>query len=390
MSKEILQPVEVTHNDLHSELVSHIVYDELSRQAQNHTGKKNRFSPLDWNPRYIEDDPLAGNPGQLLDDYRIEAVMTPGLEPFIEASAEVFLSGFSKITDSFYANTPLMESIQEKINAKENIVVVTNHGEIYDIAIILAALRLSLAKHAETKDETPIQADHYNLIVHRMISQLGVPDEKDPSAVSPALSILQLVGETYLSFPRTENAKKAHIPPELDRVCNENMLAVLHEKMETGSQILAFAPSGSKDESLLDKLGKKRKVIKPVNRGTYKLMQLPNTSVLGVGVALDHENGPVCSMTDLTLCTDDDACHELLDSIADKHAALTGIRTLYARKQTDLDAWRKEAHLPEILVPGVASDDPEKKKLLGALATGVSLGVAVGYVLGNYYRKKNK
>lgn len=127
-----------------------------------------------------------------MDDYRIEADMTPGLEPFIEASAEVFLSGFSKITDSFYANTPLMESIQEKINAKENIVVVTNHGEIYDIAIILAALRLSLAKHAETKDEAPIQADHYNLIVHRMISQLGVADEKDPSAVLHLMRSLEL------------------------------------------------------------------------------------------------------------------------------------------------------------------------------------------------------
>ena len=95
-------------------------------------------------------------------------------------------------------------------------------------------------------------------------------------------------------------------------------------------------------------------------------------------------------MTELTLCADDNACHELLDSIADKHAALTGIRTLYARKQTDLDAWRKEAHLPEILVPGIAPDAPEKKKILGALATGVSLGVAVGYVLGNYNRNKDK
>ena len=386
MSKEFLQPIEVTNSDLHSELVSHIVYDELARQAQNHTGKRNRFVALDWDPRYTETDALHGNPGQLLDDYRIEPNMMPGLEPFIEASGEIFLDGFSKITGSFYEKTELMESIQDKLDANENIVVVTNHGEIYDIAIILASLRLALAKHTIDKGKDPITADHYNLIVHRMISQLGVADEKNPDKVAPALSVLQLVGETFLSFPRTENAKKAHIPPALDKICTEKMLEALHEKMETGSQILAFAPSGSKDESILDRFGKKRKVIKPVNRGTYKLMQMPNTAILGVGVALDHENGPVCSMTDLMTCENDEACHELLDSIAEKHTALTGIRTLYARKQADLDSWRKEAHLPEKILPHTDAHNPEIKKILGAFAAGMGLGITAGFVLRNRKR----
>lgn len=389
MSKEILRPIEVTHRDLHSELVSHIVYDELSKQAQNHTGKRNRFTPLDWNPRYVYLDPDKGYPGQLLDDFRIEANMMPDLEPFIEASGEIFLKGFSKITESFYENKPLMESIQNKLDAKENIIVVTNHGEIYDIAIILASLRLALSKHATDQDQKPMTADHYNLIVHRMISQLGIADENNSKKVAPALSILQLVGETYLSFPRTENTKKAHIPPELDKICTEKMLNALHNKMEVGSQILAFAPSGSKDESILDRFGKKRKVIKPVNKGTYKLMQQSNTSILGVGVALDHHDGPICSMTELTVCESDEACHELLDSIAEKHTALTGIRTLYARKQADLDAWRKEAHLPEKLQPANEKEEADIKRLVGAMTLGAVLGAASGYILGNRNRKKN-
>jgi|GEM_PF-2087880 len=390
MSKEIIQPIEVTQQDLHSELVSHIVYDELTRQAQNHTGKRNRFTALRWNPRDIAEDPTVGYPGQLLDDYRIEANMMPGLEPFIEASGEVFLKGFSKITDSFYDNKGLMDSIQGKLEARENIVVVTNHGEIYDIAIILASLRLALSKHAVDQEREPMHANHYNLIVHRMISQLGIADERNPENVAPALSILQLVGETFLSFPRTENAKKAHIPPALDKICTENMLYALHEKMSEGSQILAFAPSGSKDESILDRFGKKRNVIKPVNRGTYKLMQQPNTSILGVGVALDHHDGPVCSMTELTVCDNDEACHDLLDSIAERHSKLTGIKTLYARKQADLDAWRKEAHFPEKLHNNENSQTLKMQHVIGSTVLGAVFGVAVGHLLANRNSKKNK
>ena len=119
-------------------------------------------------------------------------------------------------------------------------------------------------------------------------------------------------------------------------------------------------------------------------------MQQPNTSILGVGVALNHSEGPVCSMTELVICDNDEACHELLDSIAEKHTKLTGIRTLYARKQADLDAWRKEAHLPEKLQPASEEEAQDLKILVGAVAIATTFGVAMGYALGNRYRNKNK
>ena len=387
MRNEQQPTVEVSEADLHSELLSKLVYDEQARQASGHTGRQSPFVQLGWDPRNIHSDPSAGYPGQLLEDFCIEPDLMPDLEPFIEVSGELFLNGFSKITQSFYDNKALLDSMNEKITGGENIVVVTNHGEIYDIAIIQAALRVALAKHAFDSGEAPLAADRFNLIVHRMISQLGIPDESSPEGAAPALSILQLVGETFLSFPRTETAKKAHIPPELDRKCTELMLDRLSLKMSQGGQILAFAPSGSKDESIRDKLGMRRKVIKPVNAGTYRLMRQEKTWILAVGVALDQEDGPACSISDLTQCESDEDCHQLLESIAERHARLTGIKTFYARKQADLDAWREEA---AETVHEVTEDPVKRNKILipaSTLAAGAILGFAIGRKLRNGKRQ---
>jgi hypothetical protein len=374
----------VTESDLQSSLVSHMVYEELARQASSHTGKQGRFVPLQWNPRDIHEDPESGYPGQLLEDYCIEANTQPGMESFIEAYGELFIDGFSKITNEFYENKPLLDSMREKLDSAENIIVVTNHGEIYDIAVILASLRVALGRHLQDNAEQPLSADRFNIIVHRMISQIGLPDEHDPNNTAPALSILQLIGETYLSFPRTENAKKARIPHALDKTCTELMLSKLSNKMSQGGQVLAFAPSGSKDESLRDRFGKSRKVIKPVNSGTHRLMRQEKTWVLGVGVALDQKDGAACSISDLVQCNTDEECHQLLESIADRHTLLTGIKTFYARKQADLDSWRAEAtahkqeQQPQNLETSRSIDAKDALLIgIGALAAGALLGHAI-------------
>lgn len=385
MHNEQLPPIEVSENDLRSHMVSHMVYEEQIRQAKGHTGKNDRFVQLPWDPRDVYEDPKSGYPGQLLEDFQIEPDMTPHMEPFIEASGEIFLEGFSKITETFYEDKQLLSDITEKIDDGENVVVVTNHGEIYDIAVILAAMRVALAKHSIDNEREPLTADRFNLIVHRMISQLGVPDQNNPDGPpAPALSILQLVGETFLSFPRTENAKKAYIPPVLDRTCTELMLHNLSLKMSEGGQILAFAPSGSKDESILDRFGKRRKVIKPVNSGTYRLMRQDKTWILAVGVALDQEDGPACSISELTQCETDEECHQLLESIAERHTRLTGIKTFYARKQADLDAWREETAETVHEV----KENPEKRNKILVPAGTLAVGAVAGFLFGRHLRNK--
>jgi hypothetical protein len=385
MSNEQPPAIEATEQDLHSYLWAKLVYDEQSRQADSHTGRNSPFASLPFNPRDIDNGNSDGHPGQLLDDYCIEPDMTPDMEPFIEMQGEEFQNGFTDIVDSFYKNKELIGDINHKLSLGDNIVVITNHGEIYDIAIIQAALRVALARDAIDQNQDPLTADRFNLIVHRMISQLGVPDKNNPqNQPAPALSILRLVGQTYLSFARTENSKKAQIPSALDKKCNELMLESLGNKMAHGGQILAFAPSGSKDESIRDRFGKWLKVIKPVNAGTYRLMRQDKAWILAVGVALDHESGPVCSVSELIKCESNEECHQLLESIAEHHTRLTGIKTFYARKQADLDAWREEAveTVHEVTV------DPERRnKILIPAATFVA-GALAGFIIGRKSRNR--
>lgn len=389
MPEKLTNHVEVTEADINSELWSSFVFNELNRQASNHSGKRGRFESLDWNPRNDYDN-IDGYPGQILSDVCIEPITTPGLESFIEAAGEEFLDGFSSIVDKFYQNKPLLDDINKTLDYGENVAVITNHGEIYDIAIILTALRVALAKNANDNKEEPIETNRFNLIVHRMISQLGVASKEDSETIAPALGILQLLRETYLSFPRTENAKKAHIPAELVKKCNDLMLDKLNEKMSGGGQILAFAPSGSKDESIRDRLGRMLHVIKPVNAGTYRLMQAPNTKILAVGVALNSKDGPRCSMSELTTCSNDKDCEDLLETIAKRHTSLTGIITHYAHSQEDLELFRKDADEPkpniQIAEPPT-NDEIDKLKTIGLIALGAISGIAIGkYLLDRKYK----
>ncbi|MEI6481499.1 MAG: hypothetical protein WCO19_04310 [Candidatus Saccharibacteria bacterium] len=381
-----VQEAPISPSDLHSEMISKMVYDELARQASGHTSRASRFVPLDWNPREVFRNPNEGNPGQLLADYCITPDVIDGIEDFIQASAETFLPGFSGMVEKFRdpEHEPLLDSLIEKLNANENVLIATNHGEIYDIAIILSAIRVALAGHLTDQDREPIAADRFNIIVHRMISQLGVAGDHDPTKIAPALSILKLVGEIYLSFPNTETSKKARLPQGLSKYCNKQMLSALSLKLSMGGQILAIAPSGSKDESVRDRLGKPRKVIKPVNSGTYALMRADRTWVLGVGVSLDQKNGPSFSVSELTQCQSDDDCREVLNSIAAHHSKLTGIKTIFAERQSDMERIREEAAEVIQITSEKSHISPETLAKVGVAVT----TLAVGFLIGRRSKKR--
>ncbi|MCX6727341.1 MAG: hypothetical protein NTX11_00820 [Candidatus Saccharibacteria bacterium] len=376
----------ITDADLHSTMISEMVYDELVRQASGHTSRASRFVPLEFNPRDMYRNPNEGNPGQLLADYCITPDAIDGIEDFIHAAAETFLPGFSGMVEKFRdaEHEPLLDSLIEKLDANENVLIATNHGEIYDIAIILSAIRVALAGHLAKQGREPIESDRFNIIVHRMISQLGVADDHDPSKIAPALSVLKLVGEIYLSFPNTETSKKARLPPGLSKYCNKQMLSALSLKLSMGGQILAIAPSGSKDESVRDRLGKPRKVIKPVNSGTFALMQADKTWVLGVGVSLDQKNGPSFSVSDLKQCKNDDDCREVLNSIAAHHSKLTGIKTVFAERQSDMERLREEAAEVIQTTSEKSHISPETLVKVGVAATALT----VGFLLGRRSKKR--
>lgn len=114
-------------------------------------------------------------------------------------------------------------------------------------------------------------------------------------------------------------------------------------------------------------------------------MQQDKAWILAVGVALNQDSGPVCSISELTKCQSEDECDELLDSIAERHARLTKIKTVYARKQADLDAWRKEYKETVHEV----TEDPEKRHKIYITASALAGSAALlGYLIGRRSVKK--
>ena len=362
---------EITEHDLASVLWAQHVYRQLTVQGAGHTGQKGPFTPIEFDPHK--------QPGQLLSEVRIPALGTEGVEEFIAVQGEEFQPGFSSLVECFSAQPETLFAVIEALAVGENVAVITNHGEIYDIGLVLGALRVSLARLAAEWGEQPLPDSCFNIILHRMLSQLGVRS-KDGNQAS-AVSILQLVGNIFLSFPRTESSKKstAAIPAELIDACNAKMLAELDKQLSEGGQILAFAPSGSKDEPGRNRFGQRIKVIKPVNKGTFSIMQRPGTKVLAVSVHVDGPDKTSCIISELTSCNSDAECIALLNSIAENHTKLSGIETRFASSQAMLEKFRQEAAQAIEHVEEAASHTADRAHLtrLGTFALGMVAGAAV-------------
>lgn len=370
--------LEVGEQDLASPLWAKHVYDQLASQGAGHSGQKGPFTPIDFDPQK--------HPGQMLDDVRVPALELDAVEEFIAIKGEEFRPGFLRLIDCFSSQPDTLSAIRESLDSGESVSVITNHGEIYDIGLVLGALRVALARHALINELSALSATSFNIILHRMLAQLGVRDKEGLEA--SAINILQLVGNIFLSFPRTESSKKstAAIPSELIDACNTRMLAELDKQLAEGGQILAFAPSGSKDEPQRNRFGQRIKVMKPVNKGTFKLMRRPGTKVLAVSVHVAGADNTSCIISELTTCDSDAACIELLNSIAENHTRLSGIETKFASSQAMLEKIRQEAAQAIEHVEEATTHAADRAHLtrLGTFA----LGIATGALTYRWLRKR--
>lgn len=230
-----------------------------------------------------------------------------------------------------------------------NVALVTNHGQIIDIAIVMGALQSALMAPGRsfgvlgertTLDET---ADRANVLVSRMVATRQAFN-------IPALQLLQSGTRTYLSVPQTHSRRRSRLDPELARANNLVMRHELNERMARGGQLLAMAASGSQD-LMLPKLMQKARTawrqrrgddpgetntlhLQPLYDGTIKLMR-SCTYVLPVAICLDPST-PACVLGGLTRVSEDEDCHRIMDWIALAHQEATGIPTIYHWHEDDL------------------------------------------------------
>ena len=236
------------------------------------------------------------------------------------------------------------------VNEGCNVAVVTNHGELHDIALVLSALVLALCDEDRTfgvlgehvgLDEF---TDRSNLLLSRMVATTEVFN-------IATTEVLRLMCRTFYSVPQTASRRRSKLDPDRARANNLVMRHLLEQRLEGGGQILAMAASGSQDISVASGLARKIRAafrarrgdvredtpslhLQPLYNGTMNLMMTCDY-VVPIAISLDQDH-PACEIGSLTKVRTQDDCHEVMNWIASAHESATGIPTIYHQREDDL------------------------------------------------------
>ncbi|UDY36170.1 hypothetical protein [Dermatobacter hominis] len=236
-------------------------------------------------------------------------------------------------------------------NEGTNVAVVTNHGQIIDIALVGGAMidaMCSAGRHfGVLGEEIEVEdlAARMNVLVSRMVTTRMAFN-------IPAMQVLQCGARTFLSVPQTHSRRRAKLDPALVRANNQLMRHELDIRLSEGGQLLAMAASGSQDLSVAVEMVQKMKAqwrqlrgfepddsletvhLQPLYDGTINLM-LGCKFVLPIAVALDPAR-PALEVGALTRVREKNDCHLIMEWIADAHQEATGLPTIYHRREDDL------------------------------------------------------
>ena len=235
-------------------------------------------------------------------------------------------------------------------NQVRNIALVTNHGQIIDIALILGALELALVAETRTFGVLDERIDvnqlipRCNLMLSKMVATTQVFGIPTPQ-------VLQAVCRCFYSVPQTASRRRARLDPEISRANNLAMRAELEERLSVGGQVLAMAASGSQDLRLAAGLVQKVRTtwrqrrgedpgnnaslhLQPLYNGTINLM-LTCEYVLPVALSLERDH-PACAVGPITRVRDAQDCHDVMRWIATAHGEATGVTTVYHEHEDDL------------------------------------------------------
>lgn len=227
-----------------------------------------------------------------------------------------------------------LSRIAEDLRAGENIILVTNHSDIKDIAFTLAAFynrlkQLRMPGGAEYQFET-------GLIMSKMIAHLGIdlsesglPEEmlqavcKDLDVrlinghEAVATDLLKLVcGREYFSFPRTDSIRNSKIAENYVKAYNGVLKRVISRSFHKGGNLFAMAPSGTTDKPVEGKPSLIR--MATAGHGTMQLMIEKHCKIVPVAVWL-RGGTPVFKICDIPRpVTNDNEIHTLMEAIADQ------------------------------------------------------------------------
>jgi len=278
----------------------------------------------------------------------------PGSADTVLLYASAAFPGFERVLLSLFRD-PQMEALlnsiyQLTVNEGANVAVVTNHGQIIDIALVMGALLMALSdpdrsfgvlgEHTSYEDLVP----RVNVLVSRMVTTRQAFNV-------PAIQILQGGSRTFLSIPQTTSRRRVRLDPAVVKANNVVARHELDVQLTKGGQFVAMAASGSQDLSVAANLmhrvrtqWRQRRGVDPGDNDTLHLQPLYDGTInvmlntrfiLPIAISLDAIH-PACVVGDLTRVREKEDCHRIMEWIADAHEGATGMPTIYHRQENDL------------------------------------------------------
>ena len=316
-------------------------YKSLSNLVR--TGHHAVLQPLPYSPALEFHDPAC-----------VVVEPKPSNVETVELYANAAYPGFDEVFRPVFRQPEVAAELtglyQLLFGENANVAVVTNHGQIIDIALVMGAFILGMCEPGREfgvlGETLPIAdlAARINVMVSRMVTTRQAFNV-------PAMQVLQCGARTFLSMPQTHSRRRAKLEPALVKA---NNLLVRHEldaRLSGGGQILAMAASGSQDLSMAASMVQKvrsqwrnRRGIDPGNTNTLHLQPLYDGTtqlmlgcryVLPIAVSLEP-SAPAVEVGQVTRVRDKDDCHRIMEWIADAHQQATGVPTIYHRQEDDL------------------------------------------------------
>jgi hypothetical protein len=252
----------------------YLVSQELNDLAQKHaTISGGKFSVLNIDPELhpaqkIITQSVDGNPSDTETLISLGRIVNESRPESIESMIHEFI----KLEDK----QEYVSSLGEDLSAGQNIIVITNHNEVQDIAEALASCHIALNQvGSENNREYQFST---NIMLSKMIAHLGIHG-------MPVVDVLkQVCDKQYFSFPKTDSIRGTNIPEKLVTAYNWSLKQRIKTKLRGGGNLFGIAPSGTLDKTSESSQSHNQIVLAPVTDGTVEILTSANTKVLPIAI----------------------------------------------------------------------------------------------------------
>lgn len=213
------------------------------------------------------------------------------------------LSGFIEAEEQH----ELVTSLGEDLSSGQNIIVITNHSQIQDIAEVLGACQIAIRQVGEQNQRE--YAFSTNIMLSKMVAHLGFYGV-------PAAELLQGVcDKQYFSFPKTDSIRSSGIPEKLVEAYNWSLRQRIARQFKKGGNLFGIAPSGTVDKSPSPE-SHDQSVLGTVTKGTVDILTSDNTKILPVAIFKSEDEFIFEVLGTPRHMRDANDVHDTMDSIA--------------------------------------------------------------------------